>query len=94
VTFTIFYNITFIPESPNHRINGMLTFVSHGTIFYDTDPISGTGMAYGFGTGDLKGVTLQASKGPWMYDPDLGLQFMTTLEGTVTGWPTHLCKPK
>lgn len=89
MTWTLFYNITFNPESPNHKIDGMLTIVSHSTIFVDT-PEWDTAMIYGFGTGDLSGVTINAGKGPYIYDPDLGYWYITTELGTITGFPTHL----
>ena len=90
MTFTVFYNITFIPESPNHRIDGTLTFVSHSTIFYDTSPDTKTTMTYGFGSGDLAGVTVQASEGPYIHDDDLGYRFIGTQEGSITGFPINL----
>jgi hypothetical protein len=57
---------------------------------FDEGPMKGTTMAYGFGSGDLEGVTVQASKGPWIYDYNLGYQYIGTQVGTITGFPTHL----
>ena len=37
-----------------------------------------------------KSRSFPPSKGPWIYDSDLGYHFIGTQEGAITGFPTYL----
>ena len=94
MNFSIIGTYTFDPNSPNHNINGTIKFHSRSSFTVSpTGWYTGVAQYNGHGTGDLKGVIVQASKALSIWDPDMGVQYLSTQIGTVKGWPTHLNTP-
>ena len=81
-------------EASIHKIDGTLEFYERQQISFTQSGlfIGGDSVANGYGTGDLKGVTMKAAMGPLIYTEETGVQW-ATLQGTIRDWPTHLNKP-
>jgi hypothetical protein len=81
-------------EASIHKIDGTLEFYERAELRFtqSMEFIAEESVANGYGTGDLKGVTMKATEGPLIYTEETGVQG-TTLQGTIKGWPTHLNKP-